>query len=69
MVVDVSVDKQELAILNYERGEENIEIEWLPLSPGQDKLSLPLDELIIVLQRAKEILLKCAEEDETRKKY
>ncbi|CCB88037.1 unknown protein [Simkania negevensis Z] len=27
MVVDVSVDKQELAILNYERGEENIEIE------------------------------------------
>jgi hypothetical protein len=30
MVVFVSIGRQELAILNYERGEENIEIEFLP---------------------------------------
>lgn len=69
MVVYISIGNQELAILNYDKGEDNIEIEILPLPPGQDKLELPLDELMNILQQAKEILLKCAEQDKTRETY
>ena len=63
MVVYISIGNQELALLNYDKGAENIEFEFLPLPSRQDKLELPLDELIAALKRAKEILLKCAEED------
>lgn len=69
MVVYISFGNQEIGLLNYEKGAENLEIELLPLPPEQKKLELPLDELITALQRAKEILLRCAEEDKTREKY
>lgn len=69
MVVDLNFNGQPIAIANYEKGAESLEIELLALLPGQKKLGLPLDELITALQRAKEILLKCVEEDKTREKY
>ena len=41
-------------------GVNNLEVELLPLLSNQDKLELPLNELMNVLQQAREILLKCA---------
>jgi len=69
MVTYISIGNQEIAIINYEKGTENIEIEFLPLSSDQEKLEFPLDEFMTALKRAKEILLKCAEEDRIRENY
>lgn len=66
MVVYISVHEQEIAILNYDKGIENIEIKLLPIYTESKTLSVPLDELLIALEKAKTVLKKCAEEDKTR---
>lgn len=69
MVVYLSIENREIAILNYDQGVDDLEVELLPLLSDQDKLELPLDELMNALQKAKEILLKCAEQDKKRETY
>ena len=66
MVVYISVHEQEIAILNYDKGIENIEIKLLPIYTESKTLSVPLDELLKALEKAKKVLKKCAEEDKTR---
>jgi len=69
MVVYISLGNIELALLNYEKGVDSIEIELLPLPSGYEKPELLLKEFIIALERGKEILIRCAEEDKNRKQY
>ncbi len=66
MVVYISVSEQEIAILNYDKGIENIEIRLLPIYTNTKTLSIPLDKFLTALEKAKTILKKCAEEDKMR---
>lgn len=69
MVVYISAHKQEIAILNYDKGIENIEIKLLPIYTESQTLSVSLDELLEALEKAKTVLKKCAEEDKTREDF
>ena len=69
MVVYISVYEQEIAILNYDKGIEHIEIKLLPIYTNTKTLSVPLDKLLIALEKAKTILKKCAEEDKMRDNF
>ena len=69
MVVDLKFNDHPVAIANYEKGADNIEIEISPSSQEKGEWTFPLDEFINVLNEAKKILEKCAEEDKTRKNY
>ncbi|MCB1110659.1 MAG: hypothetical protein KDK64_06715 [Chlamydiia bacterium] len=68
MAVYLSFCEQEIAILNYDKGIENIEVKLLPIYTDTKNLSVPLDEFLKVLEKAKQILKKCAEEDKIRDK-
>ncbi|NGX50363.1 MAG: hypothetical protein K1060chlam2_00208 [Chlamydiae bacterium] len=69
MVVYISSGEQEFFLLNYDKGVENIEIEPLPHTITEKKQIFQLEELLDALIKAKEILIKCAEEDKTRERY
>lgn len=60
MVVDVSYDMETIASINYDKGIDNIEIEVYPIS---EKLKFPLDDFFLVLEKAKQLAVKCAKED------
>lgn len=64
MVVCINICKQEIAILNYDKGIENIEIKLIPMYTNA--LSVLLNKFLIALEKAEAILKKCAEEDKTR---
>lgn len=69
MVVEVSYDNYLIAEINYDKGINNLEIEFIPPAEEfSDKYFLPLDEFLIILNKAKLLALKCAKEDEIRKK-
>ena len=63
MVVYISVHEQEIAILNYDKGIEDVEVKFLPIYTKTKTLSVSLDKLLEALKKAKAILKKCAEED------
>ncbi|MBS0605617.1 MAG: hypothetical protein KF898_04065 [Parachlamydiales bacterium] len=60
MVVDVSYDMETIASINYDKGIDNIEIEVYPIS---GKLKFPLDDFFLVLEKSKQLAVKCAKED------
>lgn len=59
MVVYISVYEQEIAMLNYDKGIEGIEVKLLPIYTKS--LSISLDKLLIAFEKAKTILKKCVE--------
>ena len=65
MVVEINFDHHVLARLNYDRGVDKIEVEFCP--GAQTNIVFPLAEFSDVLERAKNILIKCYNEDQARK--
>lgn len=56
MVVDVALDHNTIAILNRDKGVENIEIKLIPLSKNLLELNVPFNDFIEVFLFAKKCL-------------
>lgn len=67
MVVDISFDNQRIAMINYDKGMDNLEIEILPSKDEPSECVLSLKDFLEILEKAKTIAIKCAKEDEERK--
>jgi len=63
MAVYLSYGGHEIAILNYDKGIENIEVKLVPIYNDSNSLSVPFNELQEALDQAKQLLEKCAKED------
>ncbi|MDE3045330.1 MAG: hypothetical protein KGJ02_01605 [Verrucomicrobiota bacterium] len=63
MVVELSFEKRPLARLNYDLGIDNIEIEMLS---EDEEIKFPLADFFQVLEKAKQILIRCDKEDKQR---
>ncbi len=64
MVIDISYEMEPIASLNYEKGVENIE---LMIHPAIENITFLLDDFCRSLEKAKQLAIKCAKEDERRK--
>jgi len=67
MVVDISFDNQRIAMINYDKGIDNMEIEVLSTEEGSSRCVFPLNVFLEILEKAKAIAVRCAKEDEDRK--
>ncbi|HEV3270002.1 MAG TPA: hypothetical protein VGZ69_05070 [Candidatus Rhabdochlamydia sp.] len=65
MIVEVCFDNQVIATCNYEKGIDNIEIQILPQN---QEFIFPLQDFLKVLEKAKKLVIQCAEEDKLREK-
>lgn len=61
MVVDVSYDADLILSINYDKGINNLEIE---VKKTGNSIMLPLDDLLYALEKAKQLAIRCAKEDE-----
>ena len=64
MVVDVSVDNRRIAMINYDKGIDQLEIEILLSTDQLSKCVFPLKDFLEILEKAKDIAIQCAKEDE-----
>lgn len=64
MTVEILFDNQTIATLNYDKGIDNIEME---ISENVEKLAFPLQGFLTAVEKAKKLIIKCAEEDKLRK--
>jgi hypothetical protein len=62
MVVDINYNMTTIASINYDKGIDKIEIEFFPLELQNQKMALPLEDFIEVVEKAKQIAIKCAKE-------
>jgi len=67
MVVDISFSNQIIAMLNYEKGINNIEIEIFSSTDSSVKRVFLLKDFVNALESAKKLAIKCAKEDELKK--
>jgi len=67
MVVEVCFNDELVAMINYEKGIDNMELEWFFDQMIDQKQIFPLEDVLNILQKAKELALRCAKEDELRK--
>ena len=65
MVIDVTYNKETIASINYEKGIDNMEIE---IPPKPENFVFPLDDFLLILEKAKKLAIKCAKEDEEFRK-
>lgn len=68
MVIDVSYDMKNIASISYDNGINNIEIKILSRKEDGSRLIFPLEDFFIVLEKAKQLAIKCAKEDGLRDK-
>ena len=68
MVVDVSYNMQTVASINYDKGVEKMEVEMFPFGNDSQKTILPLQEFLDVLEKAKQLAIRCSKEDEAQEK-
>ena len=68
MVIDVRYDTHPIASINYDKGINNMEVEFCLFGGDFQKITLPLQDFLDVMEKAKKLALKCAEEDILRKK-
>lgn len=66
MVVEISLGNQVIAQLNYDKGIDKIEME-LCSELAEPNLIFPLSEFSHALERAKDILIRCYNEDQINK--
>jgi len=59
LVVDISIENQVIARLNYDKGIDKIEMELIPLSTP---FAFPLAEFFETLERVKTILFECSKD-------
>lgn len=67
MVVEITIDNSILARLNYDKGINNIEMELI-FGEGCKSTNIPLNDFLISIEKAKKLLIQCAEEDKIREK-
>lgn len=65
MVINVTCSKETIASINYEKGIDKMEIK---ISAKHDNSIFPLDDFLLILEKAKQLALKCAKEDEELRK-
>ena len=68
MVVDISIDNQRIAMINYDRGIDQLEIEILLSTDQLSKCVVPLKDFLEILEKARDIATQCAKEDEELRK-
>jgi hypothetical protein len=56
MVVDISIDNNTIAILNMDKGVENMEIKFIPVGDDLLEFNVPLNDFIDVILFAKKCL-------------
>lgn len=67
MAIEINFDNQTIARLDYEKGVENIEIEFYATSNSGEVMKFSLLDFLTVVEKAKKLVIKCAKEDEERK--
>ena len=67
MAVEVCFKNQTIASVNYENGVENIEIEFFSKCGELLEKKFNLQDMIDILEAAKQLAIKCAKEDEQKK--
>ncbi|HEV3270004.1 MAG TPA: hypothetical protein VGZ69_05080 [Candidatus Rhabdochlamydia sp.] len=68
MVVNICFGNQEVAMLNYDKGINNIEIQIPSQNEESQRFIFPLQDFLNVLEKAKKLVIQCAKEDELREK-
>jgi len=68
MVVDISYDMTTIASVNYEKGVDKMEIALLPFDNEVTAFKFPLQDFILVLEKAKNLAIQCAKDDQQREK-
>jgi len=63
MVVDISFDNQRIAMINYDKGIDNMEIEILSTGDESSRCVFPLISFFNSLEEAKAIAVRCAKKD------
>jgi hypothetical protein len=66
MVIDINYDSLTIASINYDKGIDNMEIEFPSFGNNTQKLTFPLQDFLNVLEKAKKLTIQCAEEDKSR---
>ncbi len=66
MVIDISYNMQTFASINYDKGIDKMEIEISPFGKDLNKTIFPLEDFLTVLEKAKKLAIRCAEEDSNR---
>ena len=68
MVIDISYNMMTIASINYDKGIDNMEIEFFPFGSNSEKIILPMRDFLSVLEKAQQLAVTCAEEDRRRGK-
>lgn len=66
MVIEISFDNVTIARLNYDKGINEIEIEFVLYTEIYNKFIFPLNDFLLAIEKAKNLAIKCAKEDEER---
>lgn len=64
MVIFVCYDDQIIAEVNYEKGVDNIEIDFLALKDDSHRYLFPLEDFLKILEQAKAMAIRCAKKDD-----
>ena len=65
MIIDVCFDDQLIAQVNYEKGIDQIEVQFFP--GNTSTLAFKISDFIEILEKAKNIAIRCAKEDNEKK--
>ncbi len=66
MVIDICYDEERVAMVNYDKGMDNLEIELIKREEDAPRLIFPLEDFFNILEEAKILAIRCAKEDEHR---
>jgi hypothetical protein len=66
MVIYINHKKKVIASITYEKGIDNMEIEFFPFGKSEIHQIYSLNEFLGSLEKAKQLAIKCAEEDKLR---
>ena len=66
MVIDVCYNMKTIAMINYDKGRDNLEIEITPTNDKNKRALYSLKDFFDILEKAKNLAIKCATEDKDR---
>ena len=64
MAIYINCGTEKIASITYENGIHNMEIEFFPFGKGKDPRVFALKEFLVFLEKAENLAIKCAKEDE-----
>ncbi len=68
MIVEVCFDTQPIARLNYDKGIDDIEVELVFCSKDAGEMIFSLDGFLAAVEKARKLIIQCAEEDKLKEK-